>query len=244
MSQQGPTTPEDGARALALGSDGSDGSPTRPAEILFLNARDSRNPEGGGSEIYVETVARALADGGNAVTIRSEDFHGAVAEEHIDGVRYVRGGGKLGVFAHALRDLRSGALGNPDVIVAVQNAIPFASPLVASAPTVVLVHHVHREQWPVVYGPVRARVGWWVESRVAPRIYRHSRYVAVSESTRRELCELGVDGDRIEVVHNGVQPRPYDSGNAQPATSGPRPGTSRPAQAGGARPSFGGSAAE
>ena len=33
----------------------------------------------------------------------------------------------------------------------------------------VLVHHIHREQWPVVYDPLRARVGWFIESVAAPR---------------------------------------------------------------------------
>jgi len=88
----------------------------------------------------------------------------------------------------------------------VQNGIPFASSLVPGTPVVVLVHHVHREQWPVVYGPVRSRIGWFLESRVAPRIYRSSRYVAVSHVTRDELAGLGVAPDRVRVVHNGCMP--------------------------------------
>jgi glycosyltransferase involved in cell wall biosynthesis len=179
-----------------------------PARVVFLNWRDCRNPEGGGSEIYVETVARALAAAGNEVTIHAAAFPSAPAEELVEGVRIVRGGSKLGVYADALRQLRRGSLGRPDVVVDVQNGIPFASPLVGIAPTVVLVHHVHREQWPVVYDPVRARIGWWIESRLAPRVYRPCRYVAVSSATRAELTALGVAAERISVVHNGVQARP------------------------------------
>ena len=55
--------------------------------------------------------------------------------------------------------------------------------LFTRARVVVLVHHVHREQWPVV-GPVLARIGWFLESRVAVRANRGNRYVAVSEVTR------------------------------------------------------------
>lgn len=179
------------------------------ATILFLNWRDCHNPEAGGSEIYVETVARALAAGGNDVTIHAADFPGAEREQVVDGVRIVRGGSKLGVYPDALRQLRRGSLGSPDVVVDVQNGIPFASPLVRVAPTVVLVHHVHREQWPVVFDPVRSRIGWWIESRVAPRIYRRSAYVAVSEATRHELAGLGIDPARISVIHNGIQPRQH-----------------------------------
>ena len=37
--------------------------------MLFLNWRDTRNPEGGGSEVYVERVAAELAGRGHRVTL-------------------------------------------------------------------------------------------------------------------------------------------------------------------------------
>ncbi|HSO65275.1 MAG TPA: glycosyltransferase family 4 protein, partial [Ornithinibacter sp.] len=64
--------------------------------------------------------------------------------------------------------------------------------------------HVHREQWPVVFGPRTARLGWWLESSLAPRVYRRTSYVAVSDSTKRELVGLGVDADRVTIIHNGT----------------------------------------
>jgi glycosyltransferase involved in cell wall biosynthesis len=65
---------------------------------------------------------------------------------------------------------------------------------------------VHREQWPVVYPGLTGRVGWFIERRVAPLLYRRSQYVAVSRATRGELQELGVRGPRVAVVHNGTDP--------------------------------------
>ena len=82
--------------------------------------------------------------------------------------------------------------------------LPFAAPWVTRTPVVSLVHHVHREQWPVVFNPLVARVGWFVESRVAPRVYRGRQYVTVSGRTRDELQGLGVDPDAISVIHNGT----------------------------------------
>jgi glycosyltransferase involved in cell wall biosynthesis len=130
-------------------------------------------------------------------------------------VRFVRRGSKLGVYPHVFLRQLLRRLGRFDVVVDVQNGIPFGSTLTGRTPVVVLVHHVHREQWPVVYGPVRAKIGWALESRVAPWLYRRSRYVAVSQATRNELVELGVDASRIDVVHNGVE-RPVR--DAQPAS--------------------------
>ncbi|TDD71705.1 glycosyltransferase family 1 protein [Jiangella aurantiaca] len=180
----------------------------RPLRVVLLNWRDTTHPEGGGSERYVENVAVGLAAAGHDVTFFCAAHPGAPKVERRDGYRIVRRGGKFTVYAHAVRMLASGALGRPDVIVDVQNGIPFWSRLAVRCPVVVLVHHVHREQWGVVYGPATARLGWWLESRLAPRVYRRSRYVTVSEITRTELAALGVGPERVDVVHNGTAPAP------------------------------------
>jgi glycosyltransferase involved in cell wall biosynthesis len=102
------------------------------------------------------------------------------------------------------QNLGRGPVGPVDVIVDVQNGMPFLSPLFTRTPVVNLVHQVHREQWPVVLPPLKARIGWLLESRVAPRVYRGHPYVTVSDATRRELEDLGVAADRVRVVHNGT----------------------------------------
>lgn len=191
----------------------------RPLRIVLLNWRDTGHPEGGGSERYVENVAAGLAAAGHDVTFFCAAYPGAPKVERRDGYRIVRRGGKFTVYAHAVRMLASGALGRPDVVVDVQNGIPFWSRLAVRCPVVVLVHHVHREQWGVVYGPATARLGWWLESWLAPRFYRRSQYVTVSEITKTELAELGVGPGRVDVVHNGTAPAP--------ATTSPREGSPR-----------------
>ena len=186
--------------------------------VLFCNWRDTRHPEGGGSEVYVESVARALAAAGDDVTIICARYPGSAHDEVHDGVRYHRVGSKLGVYPRVLLTQVLRRLGRFDVVVDVQNGLPFASTLASRTPVVTLVHHVHREQWPVVYGPVRARIGWFLESRVGPLVYRGSPYVAVSDATRRELAELGVDASAITVVHNGVEPPRRDASPAADPT--------------------------
>lgn len=176
--------------------------------VLFTNWRDLRNPEGGGSERYVETIARGLAERGHRVTIACADHGHAPREETVDGVRYVRRGSKLDIYLLTVLRLALRRYGPVDLVIDVQNGLPFFTRLGTRRPVVVLVHHVHREQWPVVYPGLLGRVGWWVESRMAPRLYRRCPYVAVSEATRRELDELGVETDRVRVIHNGHDPAP------------------------------------
>jgi glycosyltransferase involved in cell wall biosynthesis len=185
-------------------------------EIVFLSWRDARNPEGGGAELYLEQITRGLVAEGCRVTVFTATYDGAATDETVDGVRYVRRGGKLTVYAEGMRALRRGDLGDPDIVVDIQNGLPFFSRLVTRRPVVVLVHHVHREQWPVVYPGLVGRVGWWIESRLATRLYRRCQYVAVSRATRAELRSLGVRGRRIAVVHNGTAPAPLTAPGKAP----------------------------
>ncbi|MFB9546208.1 glycosyltransferase family 4 protein [Micromonospora sagamiensis] len=183
--------------------------------VLFLSWRDTRHPEGGGSEVFLERVAAELVTHGYRATLFCQAHpDGAALETTPTGVRMVRRGGRHTVYLYAALVYLAGALGvgplarrrlgRPDLIVDVCNGLPFLSRVYARRPVIALVHHVHREQWPVVFGPWMARIGWWIESRLAVRIYRTCRYVTVSESTRGELAELGVDPHRIVIVHNGT----------------------------------------
>ncbi len=176
----------------------------RERSLLIVNWRDTTNPEGGGSERYVEEVATGLAALGWSVTVLCAGYPGAPREAHRRGVRYLYRGSKLTVYAHGLwqafRHRRHR-------IVDVQNGVPFFTRLVRRD-VVVLVHHVHREQWQVVYPGRAGRLGWWLESRLSPRLYRDCRYVTVSTASHDELVEIGVDAARIDVVHNGTEPAP------------------------------------
>ena len=184
--------------------------------VVFCNWRDTTNPEGGGSERYVEHMARGLVRRGCRVTICCARHDDAPADEVRDGVRFVRRGGKLGVYPRALAGLALRRLGPVDLVVDVQNGLPFFTRLATRRPVVVLVHHVHREQWPVVFPGLIGRIGWWIESKLAPRLYARSQYVTVSAASRVELGELGVGTGRIAVVHNGTDPSPDLTGERSP----------------------------
>lgn len=185
-------------------------SSTDPAvtdrDVLILNWRDLTHPEGGGSELYVENVARRLAAGGDRVTLFCADHGQAPREEVKDGVRYVRRGHRHTVYLWAAVLMLLGRFGRTGTVVEVHNGVPFLARLFTRRRVVVLVHHVHREQWHVVFGRVAARIGWVLESWVAPRVNRRCDYVAVSDVTKAELVELGIRADRITVVHNGTSP--------------------------------------
>ena len=176
--------------------------------VVLFNWRDTQNPEGGGSERYVEAMARGLVERGARATIFCAAHDSAPADEVVDGVRFVRRGDHLAIYLIGALRLLLRRFGKVDLVVDVQNGLPFFTRFATRAPVVVLVHHVHREQWPVVFPGLLGRVGWWIERVVAPRVYRRSQYVAVSRATRAELIDLGIGRGRIAVVHNGTAPPP------------------------------------
>ena len=84
----------------------------------------------------------------------------------------------------------------------------------------VLVHHCHREQWPVA-GRYMSRLGWFIESRLSPRVHRDNQYVTVSLPSARDLADLGVDPAHVAVVRNGLDLAPADT-LTLPRSSTPR----------------------
>src|SRR5215510_400464 len=159
----------------------------RRRRVMFLTWRDLTHPEAGGSERYVEHLADWLAAAGDAVTIHCAAHGTAPRQEDHGGVRIVRAGGRFTVYPRGfVAMLRH----RPDVVVDVQNGTPFFSVL-GHRRVVLLVHHVSREQWNGAFGRLGARIGWWIESRLSPWLYRRAPHVAVSSPTRDDLVRFG-----------------------------------------------------
>ncbi|MDV3128602.1 glycosyltransferase family 4 protein [Mycobacterium sp. 21AC1] len=185
--------------------------------VLLLCWRDTGHPQGGGSEAYVQRIGAQWAQEGMAVTLRTARYPGAAREEVVDGIRVSRGGGPYSVYIWAGLAMVAARVGlgplrraRPDVVVDTQNGLPFLARLAFGKRVAVLVHHCHRELWPVA-GPVMGRVGWFVESRLSPRLHRRNQYVTVSLPSARDLNELGVDSGRIAVVRNGLDEAPAET---------------------------------
>lgn len=195
---------------------------SRLRSVLLLCWRDTGHPQGGGSEAYLQRIGAQLAASGIAVTLRTARYPGAPRRELVDGVRIHRAGGRYSVYVWALLAMVGARLGlgplrrvRPDVVVDTQNGLPFLARLVYGRRVAVLVHHCHREQWPVA-GPALGRLGWFVESTLSPWVNRSNQYVTVSLPSARDLVTLGVDNTRIAIVRNGLDKAPAQS------LSGPR----------------------
>lgn len=169
--------------------------------IVFLAWRDLAHPHAGGSEYVVDRLAAGLTDLCHDVTLLAG---GPVAPRAYEVVDL---GGRFSQYVRAPFAARS-RIDAADVVVDVENGIPFFAPLWQRRPVVCLVHHVHTEQWNLYFPWLAARTGALLEQVVMPRLYLGSRFVAVSPSTAAELTRIGVRPERVHTVTMGCDPVP------------------------------------
>src|SRR5581483_11288598 len=176
--------------------------------VHMIAWRDLDDPEAGGSEVHAAHIASAWAAAGIDVTMRTSAAAGHPMFGTRDGYRTVRKSGRYSVFPRTAVSGALGRTGSGDGLVEIWNGMPFFSPLWSRCPTIVLLHHVHAEMWRMVLKPAAlARVGEFIEFKLAPPVYRRSHILTLSSSSRAEIVELlRIPADRIEVVPPGISP--------------------------------------
>ncbi|MGW7521465.1 glycosyltransferase family 4 protein [Streptomyces sp. NPDC054796] len=172
--------------------------PGSPRRIVFLARRDLGNPAAGGSELLIDRIADGLTAHGHQVTLLCG---GPAAYRDY---RVVSAGGDADHFLRARRAFAR-QVGDCDLLVEVCNGMPYLAPLWHRGPTLCFVNHVHTDLWGMRYPAPAARLGRRLEHWALASNHRDNLKVAVSGSTAEALRELGVPGDEIRIVHNGVE---------------------------------------
>ncbi|MFI6625538.1 glycosyltransferase family 4 protein [Streptomyces sp. NPDC050528] len=185
----------------------------QPRRIVFLAHRDLDNPQAGGSELLVDRLADGLTQLGHQVTL----LCGGPASYR--DYRVISAGGAYGHFLRA-RTAFTQQVGACDLLVEVCNGMPYFAPVWHHGPTLRLVNHVHTDLWKMRFGgPMApaARIGRRLEHWALTGAQHHGLLVAVSPSTAHALRGIGVERDRIRVVHNGVEePGPRGERSPEP----------------------------
>jgi len=169
----------------------------RPLRVLFVSWRDLAHSQAGGSELLVDRLARGLIERGHEAALVCG---GPVGEREYP---VSDAGGTYGQYLRApFAYWRH--FGDADLVVDVENGLPFFSPLWRRGPVLCLVHHVHKDQWPMRFPRPVARLGWLLERKAMPAAYRRGLFLAVSPSTRQGLLEIGVPDAHIRTMTEGV----------------------------------------
>jgi glycosyltransferase involved in cell wall biosynthesis len=186
--------------------------------ITILAWRDIDDPEAGGSELHASRVAALWGRAGIEVTMRTSYAPGSAQVSWRDGYRVIRKAGRYLVFPRAAFSEMMGWHGASDALVEIWNGMPFFSPVwAATRPRVVWLHHVHDSMWDMTLPPRLARLGRTIEFRIAPPLYRRSRIVTLSESSKDEIVRrLHLRPSNITVVPPGIDPSFRPGGTRDP----------------------------
>jgi len=183
--------------------------------VLVLNWRDPRNPEAGGAEVHLHEIMRRAAAAGHEIVQVSQAVKGLPDSEVIDGVEVLRHG-RRNTFNWTLRPFcRRLGLEGFDLIVEDLCKIPFYSPGWSEVPVLVVVPHLFGT---TAYREVALPLALYVNLMewFIPRVYRGSPFVAISDSTRRDLVRRGIPAEDIEVVPCGIDTEAYSPGPPDP----------------------------
>lgn len=179
-------------------------------KILIFNWRDIRNPMSGGAEILTHEVAKRWVKKGNEVIQISSEFPKSKREEIIDGVRIIRLGFPdtrylfLSVHFRAFLYYMMNLKGKVDIVVDEIHGIPFFTPWYVKEKKVVLICEVSGDLWYEMFGKFFGSIGRLAEILYVKFIYKNTRYITISESTKKELISEGVKKDKISVLPMGI----------------------------------------
>lgn len=173
-------------------------------KILLVNWNDRQNPHAGGAEIHLHELFGRLAGWGHAVDLVASGWPDAPARAELDGIGVQRVGNRHTFALHA-----RGAVGQAlrerayDIVVEDINKLPLFLPTVTRLPFVAIVPHLFgTTAFAEASIPIAAAV--WAAEVPIPWVYKRAGFHAISESTRDDLVQRGVPGDRIVVIHPGV----------------------------------------
>lgn len=172
--------------------------------ILILNWRDTKHILAGGAENYVYELARHWIKAGHRVTIFCGNDGQSPRNEIIDGVEIIRRGGFYFVYFWAFLYYWLQFRGKYDCIIDSQNGVPFFAPLYAKEPIYALMHHVHQKVFWHSLPKHLAFIASALEKYLMPLAYRNTKFITVSESSKRAMIDLGLGRAGIEIVYPGI----------------------------------------
>ncbi|MEO8294992.1 MAG: glycosyltransferase family 4 protein [Gemmatimonadota bacterium] len=172
--------------------------------ILLVNWQDRENPQAGGAEVHLFEIFSRLAARGHRIRLVCSGWQGAPSEAVTNGISITRSGDRNSFTLVGRAAVKKAlALETPDVLVEDINKLPLFLGGLTRAPLYVIIPHLFGDTiFHEASFPAAALV--WLAERPVPWAYRRAAFHAISESTGQDLEARGVPGERIRVIHPGV----------------------------------------
>jgi glycosyltransferase involved in cell wall biosynthesis len=178
--------------------------------ILIFSWRGPGHPHAGGAEIVTHEYAKAWVTHGYSVTVFTSAFPDAESLQVIDGVTYIRRGSEIiSVQIHACvwyltQNTRY------DIVFDHFHGIPFFTPLYVHTKRVGFIHELAKNVWgmnslPSYVSWIPALIGPIAEPFIFKLFYKDTPFITVSESTAKDLEDVGIKRSNINILANGIQ---------------------------------------
>jgi glycosyltransferase involved in cell wall biosynthesis/O-antigen/teichoic acid export membrane protein len=186
----------------------------KPLQILVLTDRDWTHPQAGGTGANLTGYLGHWLARGHRVTVLASAYRGAVRREEHGHLTVIRRGRLRTAVPSVVWSHLRGRIPDADVTLEVVNGVMFFTPLWLRTPRVTLVHHPSSPaQYELELGSRKGRAAAFLLERAPLRhLYRHSRFLTLSEAGAAELEELGIPRENVTVTAVGVDLDAYGPG--------------------------------
>lgn len=175
-------------------------------KLLFI--LENFHPHIGGVETLFRNLTAGLAKEGHEVTVLTHKLAGTLYEEIIEGVRIIRVPclDSRYLFSFAAIPMAIRLAKHADIIhtTTYNAALPaLIAAKIGKKPSLITIHEILGEHWGRFTGMplLSAAMHQWIEKRIARA--RFDSYIAVSESTMRQLLEANPKA-RVSVIYNSI----------------------------------------
>lgn len=172
--------------------------------ILILNWQDRTHPQAGGAEVHLHEIFGRIAAMGHRVTLFCCRYDGAAGRETIDGIDVIRQGSRQ-TFNYVVPRWYKANIDvlQPDIVIDDINKIPFFAPRFVHRPLLAIIHHFFGSTIFQEAGRLQGAYVKYFEDKIG-KVYASTPICTVSESTRRECIERGLDASHVRVIHNAI----------------------------------------
>ncbi len=192
-------------------------------KILIINWRSITDPLKGGAEVVTFEHARRWTSKHNAEITwicakydKNKDF------EEFEGIKFLYLGNELrrdSIFSLLLsfpyffflvyQTYQNKFKGKVDVVIDQIHGIPFLTPLYVKEKVILYIHEVAGEIWNKMFPFPINSLGIFLE-RMLLKFYKKITVITGSNSTKKDLLDLGFNSKSIKIVEHGINLKPIN----------------------------------
>lgn len=177
--------------------------------ILSLSWRDIKSPTAGGAEVQTHEMLSRVNHEKYRIIHLAAWYDGLEESEYIDQVNYIRKGNIFTVIWYAFLYYKHNRR-NIDYVIDQCNTHRFFTPLwVKREKRIFYIHQLTREIWDIMLHFPMNKIGKVMENAML-KLNKRDNTIALSQSTKEDLVNVGFDPKKITIIPIGVDFKPWD----------------------------------